>query len=878
MYGLIYIFSKNFTEGSGEMKRILGGKGAGLAEMCKLGLPVPPGFTISSELCRNYYKNDMKLDESFWSELYISLNKLEELSGKKFGCKNNPLLLSVRSGSEVSMPGMMDTILNLGLNNLTVEALASSSGDYRFAFDSYRRFIQMYSDVVLGVSHYHFENILDEYKLNLGITNDADFSSEDLKNICTLYKQKVFALKSITFPEDIESQLKMAIIAVLDSWMNPRAVKYRQIYSIDDSCGTAVNIQSMVFGNLNNNSATGVAFTRNPSTGEKGIYGEFLVNAQGEDVVAGIRTPVMINKVDGSMEFEFPDVYNDFVSICNKLEDYYLDMQDVEFTVEDGQLFILQTRNGKRTAAAAIKIAYDLVKEGKISKEEALIRLDAESISKLLHPRIDNSKNLSVIATGLPASPGAASGIVVFSAEEAEELSLKQKVILVRNDTTPEDIKGMHVSQGVLTARGGMTSHAAVVARGMGKPCVCGVSAIKIDEANKFIKIGSTTISSGDLITIDGTTGDVILGEASVIAPEFSFEFKEILSWADSIKLMKVRANAETMLDAETSINFGAEGIGLCRTEHMFFDADQINIVRKMILALDNETRLAAISELMPLQRSSFYSLLQIMKGFPVNIRLLDPPLHEFLPHSEIDIKNSADYMSIPYDLIKEKVDSLTEKNPMLGHRGCRLGITYPEIYEMQVRAIFSAAIDLYNSESIVSNIEVMIPLISTDKEFSVIKSRIDDIMQEMLSSFDIKVKIGTMIELPRAALIADSIAREAEFFSFGTNDLTQTTYGISRDDISSFLPSYQRAKIFVNDPFVEIDELGVGALIKIAKDLGRSVRPDLSLGICGEHGGNPKSINFCHNLGLDYVSCSPYRIPVAKIAAAQAVIRNKRS
>jgi pyruvate,orthophosphate dikinase len=871
----IYFFSKDYTEGSGAMSDLLGGKGANLAEMCKLGFPVPPGFTISTDLCLYYYENHESLPEDFFLELDEYLASLEKITSKKFG-GDVPLLISVRSGAKNSMPGMMDTILNLGLNDETVFALAKVTGNKRFALDSYRRFIQIYSDVVLGLPYYHFENILDDYKIDLDIINDLDLTEKHLQDLCAKYKDKVLSFTGSQFPSDVKTQLISSIKAVLESWMSSRAVKYRQINNIIDSRGTAVNIQSMVFGNMGSNSATGVAFTRNPSTGEKILFGEFLVNAQGEDVVAGIRTPSHMNSSgkSDSMQELMPEIYNQFNKIAADLETHYKDMQDIEFTIENAKLYILQTRSGKRTAEASVKIAVDLVNEGFLTKEQALMRINAESLSQLLHARIDGRHSLKVIAKGLPASPGAATGAIVFSAEEAENLSEVKNVILVRNDTSPEDIKGMYVSKGVLTARGGMTSHAAVVARGMGTPCICGANMVKIDEAARQMKIGDLVIKAGDIISLDGSTGEVILGEAPLISPEFSEEFKCIMQWADEFKKLGVRANAETILDATTAVNFGAEGIGLCRTEHMFFDAGQIDIVRKMILANDDLTRRDAIAKLLPIQTESFANLFRIMRNLPVNIRLLDPPLHEFLPHSDIEAKHMSEYMRMPLYLIKERMEQLEEANPMLGHRGCRLGITFPEIYEMQVRAIFAAAFLVQEELGIEIDLEIMVPLIATEREFEVLRKQIENVYEDVSNGAKLKFQIGTMIELPRAALRAKHIALSgAEFFSFGTNDLTQTTYGISRDDISSFLPAYQEAKIFEKDPFIELDQDGVGQLIRIASEGGRSVNSTMKMGICGEHGANPKSINFCYSIGLDYVSCSPYRIPIAKLAAAQAAI-----
>ena len=874
----IYFFSKDFTEGNEGMKDILGGKGANLAQMSLLSLPVPPGFTITSELCTYYNENNKSLPEDFLHDLDNSIAELEKITGKNFG-NENPLLLSVRSGARESMPGMMDTILNLGLNDHSVEFLSKATSNKRFAFDSYRRFIQIYSDVVLGIPYYHFENILDDYKIDLDVTSDSDLTENHLRELCFIYKKKVLSVTGSDFPSDLRDQLINAIKAVLGSWMSSRAVKYRQINNITNSCGTAVNIQSMVFGNMGNDSATGVAFTRNPSNGENIIFGEFLVNAQGEDVVAGIRTPNPIKSLgnNDSMEELMPALYREFIDIARNLEKHYRDMQDIEFTIESGKLYILQTRSGKRSAASAIKIAVDFVSENVLSKPDALLRIDAESLNQLLHARIDNNVQLNILTKGLPASPGAATGVVVFSAEKAEELSELKNVILVRTDTSPEDIKGMHVSQGVLTARGGMTSHAAVVARGMGKPCVCGASEIKIDENAGEMNIAGVILKEGDVISLDGSSGNVILGEAPLIMPKFSKEFEIIMNWSSEFKKLGIRANAETVLDATTSRNFGSEGIGLCRTEHMFFDADQIDIVRKMILASDDITRMEAIDKLLPIQTENFMNLFRIMEELPVNIRLLDPPLHEFLPHNEYETKHMSEYMNIPLHLISERVESLRESNPMLGHRGCRLGITFPEIYEMQVKAILDAAFSAQEELGKKVNIEIMVPLIATEQEFKILHSQIMEIYNDVSKdkSDKLNLKVGTMIELPRAALRSKEIAEHgAEYFSFGTNDLTQTTYGISRDDISSFLPAYRNSNIFTKDPFVEIDEDGVGKLITMSCQDAKLVNKDLKLGICGEHGGNPKSIEFCNNLDMDYVSCSPYRIPIAKLAAAQSQIK----
>ena len=861
----IYFFNQGQADGSVHMKDILGGKGANLAEMSRLNLPVPCGFTITTELCSYYYSNHKSLPQEFLTELNQAILQLEKLSGKNFGQPINPLLISVRSGAKDSMPGMMDTILNLGLNDNTVLGLAKETKKPDFAFDSYLRFIQFYSDVVLGIPYYHFEHLREEHVS----------SGQNLQELCTQYKELVISKTGTSFPQEVNSQLIEAIKAVLESWMSPRAVKYRKIKNIYDAKGTAITIQSMVFGNMGNTSGTGVAFTRNPSTGSKQLFGEFLINAQGEDVVAGIRTPAAINGPSAdTMEQILPELYREFAEIAVKLENYYKDMQDIEFTIENGKLYILQTRSGKRSASAAVKIAVDLVEEGLISKEAALLSIEPESLHQLLHARIDKNHNLPLLTKGLPASPGAATGAVVFSAEEAENLAPLKDVILVRNDTSPEDIKGMYIAKGVLTARGGMTSHAAVVARGMGVPCVCGAHNIKIDYSSQTMKIGNQIIKAGDIISLEGSSGEVILGSAPLIAPEFSEEFQKIMEWSQEFKKLGIRANAETVLDSTVAMNFGAEGIGLCRTEHMFFDMNQIEIVRQMILALEENTRREAIAKLLPIQTESFSQLFRLMKDLPVNIRLLDPPLHEFLPHNSAEEKYMAEYMNIPLTTIQERMQELKETNPMLGHRGCRLGITFPEIYEMQVQAIFAAASIVQQELQIKLNLEIMVPLISTEKEFEILKAQIENIYHLRPDHEEINFKIGTMIELPRAALRAKQIAQKgAAFFSFGTNDLTQTTYGISRDDIASFLPAYQNANIFNNDPFSEIDEEGVGELIKLAAEYGKLGYPDIKMGICGEHGGNPKSIYFCHKIGLDYVSCSPYRIPIAKLAAAQAAL-----
>jgi len=879
----VYSFGDGAAEGDASMKNLLGGKGANLAEMSKLGLPVPLGFTIPTEVCDIYYKNNRSFPSELEIQVKSALEVIEKKIGAKFGDETNPLLFSVRSGARASMPGMMDTVLNLGLNDKTVLGLANKSNNKRFAFDSYRRFITMYSDVVLEVDHYNFEVILEEKKQELGVHLDTDLSAEALEDLVKLFKAKVKEESGKDFPQDVNEQLWGAIKAVFFSWMNDRAITYRALNSIPESWGTAVNVQSMVFGNMGETCATGVAFTRNPSTGAREFYGEYLINAQGEDVVAGIRTPQNITKKDRvesgsklpSMEESLPEVYHQLVEIYKKLELHYKDMQDIEFTVQNNKLWMLQTRNGKRSAAAAIKIAVDMVAENLITKEEAIKRIDPESLDQLLHPTIDPKAKLNIIAKGLPASPGAASGVVVFSSGDAEKRAENEKVILVRIETSPEDIKGMHVSQGILTSRGGMTSHAAVVARGMGTPCVSGAGGLQIDYAGKYFIANGTKVKEGDLITINGSTGDVVLGSVPTLKPNLSDDFQTIMSWADAIRKLKVRTNAETALDCQTARDFGAEGIGLCRTEHMFFNEDRIIAVREMILSETTEGRKKALAKLLPMQRKDFEGIFRIMAGLPVTIRLLDPPLHEFLPHKDSEIAEVAKTANVEIDYVKRRMQQLKEENPMLGHRGCRLGISYPEIYEMQARAIFEAASSVRKETGKDVLLEVMIPLVATKRELEILKRLIVETEHKVEKQTGTKLQymVGTMIELPRAALMAGEIAKEAEFFSFGTNDLTQTTFGLSRDDSSNFLGHYQKAGIFEKDPFAELDQEGVGELIKIATERGRKTRPNLKLGICGEHGGNPNSIYFCHKTGLDYVSCSPYRVPIARLAAARAVL-----
>jgi pyruvate,orthophosphate dikinase len=871
------------------MKNLLGGKGANLAEMSSLGLPVPPGLTITTEVCTAYYKNNRQYPAELEKQVADALKKIEETIGAKFGDATNPLLVSVRSGARASMPGMMDTILNLGLNDQTVEGLARKSNNARFAYDSYRRFIQMFSDVVLEVDHYHFEEIMELKKQDKDVTLDTQLTAEDLKDLVKSFKEKVAEETGNPFPQDVKEQLWAAIGAVFKSWMNSRAITYRKMYDIPEEWGTAVNVQSMVFGNMGDDCATGVAFTRDPSTGEKIFYGEYLVNAQGEDVVAGIRTPqslTIAGKEKNSstlpaMEEVMPEVFAQLVDVFHKLERHYKDMQDIEFTVQNKKLWMLQTRNGKRTAQAAIRIAAEMVEEKLITKEEAVNRIDPASLDQLLHPTLDPKAKKEVIAKGLPASPGAASGKVVFSAEEAETRAHhKEKVILVRIETSPEDIHGMHAAQGILTARGGMTSHAAVVARGMGKPCVSGAGEVHISYEKKSFRTGNAEIREGDIITINGSTGEVMKGEVPTIQPELTGNFERVMQWADSARVLKVRTNAETPLDAATARKFGAEGIGLCRTEHMFFDNERIVAVREMILADNEKGRKAAITKLLPYQRGDFEEIFRIMEGLPVTIRLLDPPLHEFLPHTLAEMEEVAKAAGVTVEKVKQRAAELHESNPMLGHRGCRLGITFPEIYEMQAQAIFEAAAKVNREKPGSAVVEIMVPLVMHKKELAILKELIDRVAEEVMKKQNAKIDylVGTMIELPRAALRAGEIAELAQFFSFGTNDLTQTTLGISRDDAASFLNPYVERGIFEKDPFVTLDQEGVGELVAIAAERGRETRKDIKLGICGEHGGNPATIHFCHKTGLSYVSCSPYRVPIARLAAAQAALADGKA
>ncbi len=877
-------FGGGSAEGSADMRDLLGGKGANLAEMANLGLPVPPGFTVTTELCTAYYAGGKCFPDSLSAEIDAGMRHIEEAAGARFGEPDNPLLVSVRSGSRASMPGMMDTVLNLGLNDATAAGLAERTGDARFAYDSYRRFIQMYGDVVLGVGHHEFEDLLDRAKDERSISLDTDMTAEDWQSLIREYKDLVKARLDAPFPEDGREQLWGAVRAVFDSWMNERAMTYRRIYDIPESWGTAVNVQAMVFGNMGEDCATGVAFTRDPSSGDKRIYGEYLINAQGEDVVSGIRTPRPLAVPNGegggdnalALETAMPEVFAELGRVSGRLESHYRDMQDIEFTVQKGKLWMLQTRAGKRTAAAALKIAVDMVAEGVLDEETAVLRIEPETLEQLLHPRLDPDAPRNVLTRGLPASPGAAAGKVVFSSEHAEDLAAKgEAVILVRPETSPDDIHGMHAARAILTSRGGMTSHAAVVARGMGRPCITGATALRIDLAGLSFSVGGVTVQEGDLITVDGSRGEALEGEIPTIEPEMSGDFATVMGWADNIRAMAVRANAETPTDAAMARKFGAEGIGLCRTEHMFFDAARIITMREMILADDSTGRRAALAKLLPMQRQDFVELFRIMAGLPVTIRLLDPPLHEFLPHGEAEIREVAEAAGISFEEVTGRVAQLRENNPMLGHRGCRLGISHPEIYEMQVRAIFEAAIEAGQADSGQSAVlEIMIPLVMGAPELKILKNLVDGVAAEIAAGGGGAVPdyvLGTMIELPRAALRAGDIAEMAEFFSFGTNDLTQTTLGISRDDAASFMDSYVRQGMFAQDPFASLDLEGVGELIETACARGRAARADLKLGICGEHGGDPASIHFFAKCGLDYVSCSPYRVPIARLAAAQA-------
>ena len=888
MEKLIFRFNNKERQKNIRSKDILGGKGANLAQMAKLKLPVPPGFTISTKVCDYFYKNNKTLPKKIFSQIKKEIKLIEKLSSKKFGDFSNPLLVSVRSGSKVSMPGMMDTILNLGLNDKTVIALKKITSNGRFAKDSYRRFIQMYSNVVLGIEAYFFEETIENFKLTKGVIQDTELDEKDWDGLIINFKEIIKTKTKKNFPQDVNAQLLGAISAVFLSWNSKRAKIYRKINYIPDNWGTAVNVQSMVFGNMGNNCATGVAFTRNPSTGKKEIFGEYLINAQGEDVVAGTRTPEYLTKKSRieskskglSMEETMPQIFEKLKKFFNLLENKYKDMQDIEFTVENNKLWMLQTRSGKRTAKAAIKIAVDMVDEKLITVKEAILRIDPNILDTLLHPTLDESAKKEIIASGLPASPGAASGKVTFFADESERLKEQlQDTILVRLETSPEDINGMHAAKGILTARGGMTSHAAVVARGMGKPCVSGSSEISIDYENKSFKSGNYEIKEGDIITIDGGSGKVMLGKVPTVKPDISGDFSKIMRWADRYRKLKVRANSETPLDTKVARDFGAEGIGLCRTEHMFFDDKRIISVRQMILSKTLEDRKKAIEKLLPFQKNDFIEIFKIMGGLPVTVRLLDPPLHEFLPKTDKDITNIANELNISNVDIKSRINELHEQNPMLGHRGCRLGISFPEIYEMQCEAIFEALTECKNKKTKLVIPEIMIPLVSTAAEIKILRKLVVKIADKIQKKHRIKIKyfVGTMIELPRAALRANDIAKYADFFSFGTNDLTQTTFGISRDDAGKFLNDYVNNKIFNKDPFISIDERGVGELIEIAVGRGRKVNTKIKLGICGEHGGDPQSIDFCSRIGLNYVSCSPYRVPIARLAAAQAELKKNK-
>ncbi len=883
----IYTFGGGTAEGDASASELLGGKGANLSEMSKLGLPVPPGFIISTQACAWFYANDKTLPPDLEKSMNAAFGHIEQLTGRKFGSSDRPVLLSVRSGSRASMPGMMDTVLNLGLNDETVVTIGRETGDERFAYDSYRRFIQMYADVVMGIEHDFFEEILDDAKASGGYENDTDLTAEDWRKVIDSYKALICDELDEDFPQDPRAQLLGAISAVFSSWMNQRAVIYRNINRIPSDWGTAVVVQAMVFGNMGEESATGVAFTRNPSTGENKLYGEFLVNAQGEDVVAGIRTPQDLTEASriangsefSSLEKLMPDAFDELHAIARKLEAHYGAMQDVEFTIERGKLWMLQTRNGKRTARAAMRVAVDMAEEGLITKEDAVCAVDPATLDQLLHPTIAEGAVRDVIGTGLPASPGAATGIIVFNPDEAEKMKAQgHDVILVRVETSPEDIHGMNAAQGILTQRGGMTSHAAVVARGMGKPCVSGAGMIKVDYANNELTSKGRVFKKGDIITLDGAKGEVLAGKVLMEQPELSGAFGTLMQWADEIRRMRVRTNADTPKEAKAARSFGAEGIGLCRTEHMFFEGDRIRPVREMIIADSEEERRAALAKLLPMQRADFVELFEIMAGMPVTIRLLDPPLHEFLPHDEADIKQVAASMGIEVERLKSRANALHEFNPMLGHRGCRLVISYPEIAEMQARAIFEAAVEAGHKTGNKVIPEIMVPLVSLKRELDYVKATIDGVASQVQTETgeELTYQVGTMIELPRAAIRAGDIAETAEFFSFGTNDLTQTTFGISRDDATQFVPTYEAKGVVDRDPFISLDLEGVGDLMRIGTERGRQTRQDIKIGICGEHGGDPDSIDFCEGIGLDYVSCSPFRVPIARLAAAQAYIRHK--
>jgi pyruvate,orthophosphate dikinase len=877
----VYSFGAGHNEGRADMKDLLGGKGANLAEMASIGLPVPPGFTITTEVCTAYYKNDHAYPAELKDQVRAALTLVEQAVGLRFGDAAKPLLVSVRSGARVSMPGMMDTVLNLGLNDATVAGLAAAGNDARFAWDSYRRFIQMYGSVVLGVEHHRFEEIIDQTKVDSGAIEDTQLSAEDWQEVVAGYRDMVEEATGKPFPQDPEEQLWGAIGAVFGSWMNHRAITYRRLHDISADWGTAVNVQAMVFGNMGTDCATGVCFTRNPSTGENAFYGEYLVNAQGEDVVAGTRTPQPMSKASAkpgevSLEDVMPAAYAELVAIRATLEQHYRDMQDIEFTIQQNTLYMLQTRNGKRTAAASLRVAVEMANEGLIDRKEAVLRVNPAALDQLLHPTLDPNAPRTLLAKALPASPGAACGAVVFNADEAESRAAKgEAVILVRVETSPEDIHGMNAARGILTTRGGMTSHAAVVARGMGRACVAGAGGIVVDYNAQTLATGGRTVRAGETITLDGSTGEVFLGSVAMVEPAMSGDFGTLMEWADANRRLGIRANAETTLDAETARKFGAEGIGLCRTEHMFFDPERIGAVRQMIMARDEAGRRVALAKLLPFQREDFHKLFRIMAGLPVTIRLLDPPLHEFLPHADADLAEVAAALGTDLEAMRRRAMELAEANPMLGHRGCRLGITYPEIYEMQARAIFEGAIAVANESGNAPIPEIMIPLIATRRELDITRAQVDAVAQTVFAEAGttIEYTVGTMIELPRAVLLADQIAAVADFFSFGTNDLTQTVFGLSRDDAGKFLPSYVELGILPKDPFVSIDVEGVGAMVRMAVEKGRATKPDLKLGICGEHGGDPASIAFCEEVGLDYVSCSPYRVPIARLAAAQAAL-----
>ena len=883
----VYRFGGGVSDGGKGDKNLLGGKGANLAEMASIGLPVPPGFTISTAMCTRYYEDGEQFPQELRDEVADGIAHIEAVTEKRFVDPENPLLVSVRSGARVSMPGMMDTVLNLGLNDQTVEGLAKKAGDERFAWDSYRRFIQMYADVVLELDHGAFEEALEIAKEDNGFTLDTEMSAEDWKALVTTYKGLVEEQWGKPFPQDVQDQLWGAVGAVFGSWQSERAKVYRRLNDIPADWGTAVNVQAMVFGNMGDTSATGVAFTRDPSKGDRAYYGEFLINAQGEDVVAGIRTPQYLTKAareeanakPASMEEAMPEVYAELAAVFDRLENHYRDMQDIEFTVEQAKLWMLQTRSGKRTAKAALKIAVDMANEGLITREEAIARVDPAALDQLLHPTLDPSAKRDVLTKGLPASPGAASGKVVFDADAAERAAAAgEAVILVRVETSPEDIHGMHAAKGILTARGGMTSHAAVVARGMGRPCVSGAGSLSIDNKAKVARVGSREVREGDILTLDGSTGEVMLGAVATVQPELAGDFGTLMEWADQVRRLKVRANAETPLDCQTARDFGAEGVGLCRTEHMFFDAARITAVRQMILASDEAGRRAALAKLLPEQRADFTAIFEVMAGLPVTVRLLDPPLHEFLPQQEAEFAEVATAAGVDVDTLKRRASELHEFNPMLGHRGCRLGVTYPEIYEIQARAIFEAALDVAEKSGEAPIPEVMIPLVATRRELELMKAVVDKAAQAVFAERGKTVEylVGTMIELPRAALKAGEIAEVGEFFSFGTNDLTQTTLGVSRDDAARFLSAYVEKGIYAKDPFVSLDVEGVGELVSLAAERGRATRPGIKLGICGKHGGDPASIAFCESVGLDYVSASPYRVPIARLAAAQAALKAK--